>query len=126
MPLVRISLLKGRNEADKLAIADGVYQSLREVFKVPENDKFVVFHEHGKADFVFDPSYLGIAHDDDLIIMQIAISEGRSVELKQELYRAIVARLKEKPGIEPRNVFINLVEVKKENWSFGDGEAQYV
>jgi 4-oxalocrotonate tautomerase len=125
MPLVRISLLKGRNEAHKLAIAEGVYASLREVFKVPENDKFVLFHEHDRADFVFDPSYLGIAHDDDLIMMQIAISEGRSIELKQALYKAIVERLKEKPGIEPRNVFINLVEVKKENWSFGDGAAQY-
>jgi 4-oxalocrotonate tautomerase len=125
MPLVRVSLLKGRDAAFKRAVADGVYEALREIFKVPEDDKFVVFLEHERDGFVFEPSYLGVAHDDGLIILQIAVSEGRSVEMKQALYRSIVDRLKADPGVEPRNVFINLVEVKKENWSFGDGVAQY-
>lgn len=124
MPLVRISLLKGHSEARKLSLCEGVYAALREAFNVPEDDKFVVVHEHGKADFAYAKSYLGVAHDDGLVIVQITANEGRTTEMKKALYKAIAERF-EAAGIERRNVFISLVEVKKENWSFGDGEAQY-
>ncbi|MDR4306482.1 tautomerase family protein [Chelatococcus sambhunathii] len=124
MPLVRISLLKGHNEARKLALCQGVYEALREAFNVPADDKFIVVHEHEKADFVYARSYLGVEHDDGLVIVQITANEGRSVELKKALYKSIADRF-EAAGVERRNVFVNLVEVKKENWSFGDGVAQY-
>lgn len=124
MPLVRISLLKGHNEARKLALCEGVYEALREAFNVPADDKFVVVHEHDKADFVYASSYLGVTHDHGLVIVQITANEGRSVELKKALYKSIADRF-EAAGVERRNVFVNLVEVKKENWSFGDGVAQY-
>lgn len=126
MPLVRISLLKGRNEAHKRAMAESVYEALREVFNVPENDKFIVIHEHDKSEFVYAASYLDVAHDDDLVIVQITANEGRSTELKQALYKNIAARFESAAGVKPNNVIINMVEVKKENWSFGDGVAQYV
>ncbi len=124
MPLVRISLLKGHNEARKLALCEGVYEALREAFNVPADDKFVVVHEHDKADFVYARSYLGVEHDDGLVIVQITANEGRTTELKKALYKSIADRF-EAAGVERRNVFISLVEVKKENWSFGDGVAQY-
>ena len=126
MPLIRISIRKGRDGAYKRALAEGVYEALRESFDVPEDDKFVVIHEHEDDAFVFAPSYLGIAHDAGLVLIQITVSNTRSQAQKQALYSAIVARLARDPGIEPRNVFINLLEVVKENWSFGDGVAQYV
>ncbi|WP_020178567.1 tautomerase family protein [Methylopila sp. M107] len=124
MPLARISLLKGWNEAQKHAMTEGVYEALREAFNVPVDDKFVLVHEHDRADFLYAKSYLGIEHDNGLVIVQITANEGRSVELKKALYTAIADRF-EAAGVERRNVFINLIEVKKENWSFGDGIAQY-
>ena len=125
MPLGRISLLKGRNEAHKRAMAEGVYEALREAFKIPENDKFVVIHEHDKSDFVYAASYLDVAHDDDLVIVQITANEGRSTDQKKALYKAISDRFEKAAGVKPNNVLINLVEVNKENWSFGNGVAQY-
>lgn len=124
MPLVRISLLKGHSDATKTALCDGVYDSLREVFNVPEDDRFVVVHEHEKAEFSYAKSYLGVAHDDGLVIVQITANEGRTLELKKALYASIAEKF-EATGVAKNNVFINLVEVKKENWSFGDGIAQY-
>lgn len=124
MPLVRISLLKGHNEAAKHAMCEGVYDAMREVFNVPADDKFVVMHEHGKAEFVYAKSYLGVAHDDGLVIVQITCNEGRSLEMKKALYASIADKF-EAAGVARNNVFISLVEVKKENWSFGDGIAQY-
>ncbi|MFC7052936.1 tautomerase family protein [Hansschlegelia quercus] len=125
MPLVRISLRSGETDIFKKALADGVYGALREAFNVPENDRFVVIHGHAKAEFEYDPSYLGIERDDRLVIVQITANAGRTVEQKKALYKAIADNLAANPGIEPRNVLINLVEVAKENWSFGDGVAQY-
>lgn len=125
MPLVRISLLKGRYEpATRTALCEAVYKSLREAFNVPEDDTFAVVHEHGPSDFVYAQSYLGVAHDDGLVIVQITANEGRTVELKKALYAAIAEKF-EAAGVAKNNVFINLLEVKKENWSFGDGIAQY-
>jgi len=126
MPLVRIDLRRGKSPADKKAICDGVYRALRETFNVPEDDRFMVINEHDADNFVHAQSYLGIAYSDDLVIIQITVSDTRGVEQKQALYARIVAVLADDPGLRPQDVFINLLEVVKENWSFGNGVAQYV
>lgn len=126
MPLIRISLLRGKPPAFRQAIAEAVYQALRETFDVPDRDRFVTITEHDGDDFIFDRSYLGIERSDDFVIIQLTVSNTRPREKKQALYRRIVALLTENPGLRPEDVFINLVEVLPENWSFGHGEAQYV
>lgn len=126
MPLIRISLRAGKPASHRRAIAEGVYQALRETFTVPEHDFFVTISEHGPDNFLYDPSYLGIERTTDLVIVQMTVSNTRTLEQKQALYRRIVERLADAPGLRPQDVFINLVEVSKENWSFGNGAAQYV
>ncbi|MCZ0736328.1 tautomerase family protein [Phreatobacter sp. AB_2022a] len=126
MPLARISLRRGKSSAHRKAILDGVYAALRETFDVPENDRFMTIDEYDKGNFSYDPYYLGIARSDDLVIIQLTVSNTRTLAQKKALYRAIVAQLALDPGLRPQDVFINLVEVKPENWSFGDGLAQYV
>ncbi|WP_213739668.1 tautomerase family protein [Bradyrhizobium sp. dw_411] len=126
MPLARVSLRRGKPAAYRKAILEGLYQALRETFNVPEGDRFMIVTEHDADDFVYDANYLGIARSDDLVIIQITVSNTRPTAQKQKLYRRIVERLTENPGLRPEDVFINLVEVLPENWSFGHGEAQYV
>jgi 4-oxalocrotonate tautomerase len=126
MPLARISLRRGKPAAYRKAILEGLYQALRETFNVPEGDRFMIVTEHDTDNFVYDANYLGIARSDDLVIIQITVSNTRPTAQKQQLYRRIVERLTENPGLRPEDVFINLVEVLPENWSFGHGEAQYV
>ncbi|HEY5225485.1 MAG TPA: tautomerase family protein [Methylovirgula sp.] len=125
MPLVRISLRKGKALAYKRAIADHVYGAMCAAFNVPEEDRFVLIDEHDEADFVYSATYLGIARDDDLVVIQITANNTRTVEQKKALFAAIAERLTREPGIRPENIFINLVDVPKENWSFGNGVAQY-
>jgi phenylpyruvate tautomerase PptA (4-oxalocrotonate tautomerase family) len=124
MPLVRIDLRKGKDPAYRHAIGKVIYEALLSV-GVPKDDRFQVIREYEADDFLFDPNYLGIKRSDNLIIVQITWNEGRTVEQKKALYRAIVDGLATSPGVRPEDVFINLIEVKKENWSFGNGEAQY-
>ena len=98
---------------------------MRETFEVPEDDRFVLVTEHDESGFVYGRGYLGIERSDDLVIIQLTVSNTRSVAQKQALFARIVEKLEKNPGIRPQDVFINLVEVAKENWSFGNGEAQY-
>jgi phenylpyruvate tautomerase PptA (4-oxalocrotonate tautomerase family) len=126
MPLVRISLRRGKSAEYRAAILDGIYAALRETFDVPEDDRFMLVTQHDADEFDYSSRYLGIARSDDLVIIQITVSNTRTVEKKKTLYRRIVERLADNPGLRPEDVFISLVEVLPEDWSFGHGRAQYV
>jgi 5-carboxymethyl-2-hydroxymuconate isomerase len=124
VPLVRISLIKGRPAALRRSIGDAVHRAMVDTIAVPALDRFQVLTEHEPGDLVYDSSYLGIARSDGLVVIQLTISAGRSLEKKRALYRAIAANLAAL-GIRREDVWINLVEVAKENWSFGNGIASY-
>ena len=124
MPLVRIDVRKGKDAAYRQEIGRVVYEAMVGV-GVPQKDRFQIITEHDASNFIFDPNYLGIDRTDDLIIIQITWNEGRSVDQKKILYRTIAEGLARTLGIRVEDVFINLVETKKENWSFGNGVAQY-
>lgn len=125
MPLVRIDLRRGKSVAYRRAICDAIYRAMREAFAVPEEDRFMIVTERDEADFVFSENYLDIARTSDLVIIQITANDTRTIEQKKAFYARVSALLSENPGLRPQDVFINLVEVAKENWSFGNGVAQY-
>jgi 4-oxalocrotonate tautomerase len=124
MPLVRIALLEGKRPAYKGDIADAVHRALVATIGVPERDRFQLVTELGRDDFIYDPEYLGIARSRDLVIIQITLSSGRTLAQKRALFRAIADNLAAL-GMRREDVWINLVEVAKENWSFGNGIASY-
>jgi phenylpyruvate tautomerase PptA (4-oxalocrotonate tautomerase family) len=124
MPLVRIDLRKGKDATYRQKIGVVVYDALLSV-GVPNNDRFQVIGEHEAENFLFDPDYLGIHRSQDLVIIQVTWNEGRSVDQKKALYKAIADGLHAGVGLRREDVFVSLIEVKKENWSFGNGEAQY-
>jgi 4-oxalocrotonate tautomerase len=125
MPLVRISLIAGKPESHKRKISDAVHRALVETISIPAQDLFHIVTEHAPADFIYDPNYLNISRTADLVIIQIALSSGRSIEIKKALYKRMAELLHQEAGVRKEDVFVNLVEVAKENWSFGNGEAQY-
>jgi phenylpyruvate tautomerase PptA (4-oxalocrotonate tautomerase family) len=125
MPLVRIALRTGKPADYRQAIGDAVHRAMVETINVPALDRFQVITEHDAAGLIYDPSYLDIQRSDDVVFVQITLNTGRTVEQKRALYARVAALLAEYPGIRPQDVLINLVEVPRENWSFGNGEAQY-
>ncbi len=125
MPLVRISLIEGKTKDYKYALADGVHRALVEALEIPAQDRFQVLTEHPPGGLIYDPSYLGIERSDDIVLVQITLSTGRKPGQKKKLFRRMAEILQEKPGLRPQDLMINLVEVAWENWSFGNGEAQY-
>lgn len=126
MPLVRIDLQKGKDANYRQKAGQVVYEAMVAATGVPHNDHFQIIGEHSADNFIFDPDYLGIHRTGDLIIVQIFFNDGRTTAQKQALYKAIAEGLSASLKVRPEDVFITLVEVKKENWSFGNGVAQYV
>ncbi len=125
MPLQRISVVSGKDVAYRLAVAEGVHRALVETLGVPEDDRFQLVTEHAPGAIFCSPSYLGIAHGRAPVFVQITLNRGRTVEQKKAFYAKVADLLLERARVPRADVIINLVEVEKEDWSFGDGLAQY-
>jgi 4-oxalocrotonate tautomerase len=125
MPLVRIDLIKGKPAAFRKQIGEIVYNAMRETINVPVDDKFQIITEHAAEGINAADSYLGNSYTPDIILIQITLNAGRTVEMKKALFKRIADDLHGQLKVRREDVVINLVEVAKENWSFGSGVAQY-
>ncbi|WCG38057.1 tautomerase family protein [Aerococcus urinaeequi] len=125
MPLVRIDLLEGNTAEFKSQLGELVYESMLETIGIPEEDKFVVVNDLKAEELIFSTNYLGVDRTEGIVIIQITMNEGRTTEVKKALYKTVAENLNSQLDIRKEDVFINLVEVNKENWSFGNGIAQY-
>ena len=124
MPLVRISVLKGKPADFRRRLGDAVHRALVDTIDVPALDRFQLLTEHEAGDLVYDSSYLGVARTDNIAIIQVTMSAGRTLAQKRKLFTAIADNL-HALGVRREDVWVNLVEVAKENWSFGNGVASY-
>jgi phenylpyruvate tautomerase PptA (4-oxalocrotonate tautomerase family) len=125
MPLVRVSLRKGKSPSYLESIGESVHRAMVETINVPADDRFQIFTEHSVEELVYDPGYLGIQRSEDLVVIQITLNAGRTLDQKRALYRALAEKLAKEPGLRSEDILVGLVEVPKENWSFGKGEMSY-
>ena len=124
MPLINISLRAGKPEAYRQAIFDGLYRAMRETLHVPEDDQFMTMSEHDPANFRTGTAY-GVNRTEDVVYIQIAVFDTRTAEQKKALFKRTAELLGDSPGIKPENVFIVIQPSAKENWSVGNGVAQF-
>jgi phenylpyruvate tautomerase PptA (4-oxalocrotonate tautomerase family) len=125
MPLVRIDLIEGKSAEFRRTLGEIIYRAMRETINVPENDKFQIFNEHPADDLNIASNYLGNTYSKDILIIQITMNAGRTVEMKKAFFKRIADDIHAQLKLRKDDVFINLVECVKENWSFGGGIAQY-
>lgn len=125
MPLVRIDIGSGHPEGFGRAVGEIVYRAMTTEISVPADDKFQIISSHVASEINIPHSYLGIEYSAGIVFIQITLNQGRSTELKKKFYSRIAGDLHSELGMRKQDVFISLVEVSKENWSFGNGEMQY-
>lgn len=125
MPISRIDIRSGKPAEYRRAILDSLYCALQEALNVPDEDEFMVITEHDAANFRYG-NYLGVERSEDLVYIEVTVFNTRTVEQKKALYKSVVKHLGEGPGIRPQDVFITVLEAAKENWSLGNGEAQFI
>lgn len=124
MPLIHVSMRSGKPDAFRQAIFDGLYRALREALQVPDDDQFMTITEHDASNFRYGAAF-GIERSDDLLYIRITIFDTRTIEQKKALFQSISDILAESPGVRPEDVFVNLIESAKQNWSVGNGIAQF-
>jgi len=126
MPLVRITLRRGHPSEFLRDLSASVHDALVATANVPQDDKFHIIEEVGPGQLIAHPTYGGVERSEDgLVVIQITLNAGRTVEVKRALYADIARRLQETIDVRPDDVLVSLVEVTKENWSFGKGLATY-
>ena len=125
MPLVRIDIGTGHQAGLGKEVGEIIYRAMREEINVPADDKFQIIASHPVSELVFPKSYLGIEYSQGIVFIQITLNEGRTTELTKRFYKRIANDCSKELGIREQDIFISLIEVNKENWSFGNGEMQY-
>ena len=125
MPFVKIFLRKGKSPEYRRSVADAVHAALVAQANVPADDRFQIIHQLDDDAVIAHPSYGGVNRSKDVMIIEITLNAGRTVEIKKNLYADIAKRLKDAADVRPDDVMVSLVEVTKENWSFGGGRATY-
>ena len=126
MPLVRISLIKGKSPEHIRAISDGVHQAMVETYKVPKDDRFQLIEQFDRDAFVYDPDYLGVHRTDDVVFIHIFAGKWRDTAMKKALFGRLAELLAERPGLRPEDVQVILSANDRDDWSFGKGLASYV
>lgn len=125
MPLIRIDVTMGQTPEIRRTIGDLVHDAMVATLNVPPDDRFQIISEHDVNNIIADPAYLNIKRSDKSVFIQVTLNEGRTIDQKKQFYKMVADKLHESLKVRREDVLINLVEVKKENWSFGNGEAQY-
>jgi 4-oxalocrotonate tautomerase len=126
MPLVTIDLLQGRSAQELDAISGAVHDAMVELLDVPERDRFQIITEHEPHTLRFDPTYLDIPRDESFIFIRITLAEGRATDAKCAFYRRLSGLLFDRAGIRPENLAVTMIENRREDWSFGRGQASYL
>jgi 4-oxalocrotonate tautomerase len=124
MPVTRIAIREGKTREYKRVLMDEIYEAMRETVAIKDGDRFMAITEHGDDEFAYGP-FLGIDRSDDLVQIQVFWAPGKSVDAKLAMYKRIVERLGDNPGVRPEDVLISVMETGADNWSFGNGEAQF-
>jgi 4-oxalocrotonate tautomerase len=126
MPLARIDISKNASDELIRIVSEAVYRAMVEVANVPAHDKFQVINRHAADEMIYpQEGYLGLNYTPGLIIIQVTWVGGRSTDVKKKFYRQIADEIHEKGGVRKQDVWINLVDTAREDWSFGNGEMQY-
>jgi len=125
MPLSRIDIVQGKSAEYRLAIGGVVYEAMADVLKTPKDDRFQVIAEYPADALIADENYLGIRRTQDCVFIQLVLNIGRTVEQEKDFYKAVADALHARLELRPKDIFINLIEVQKENWPFWNGIAQY-
>jgi phenylpyruvate tautomerase PptA (4-oxalocrotonate tautomerase family) len=126
MPVVRISLLRGKSPEYLQALSENVHRALTDSFDVPADDRFQVIHQHDPGELILDRSYLGGPRSNDYVLIAITAGKVRSTEVKKTFYRRVVELLGQSPGVRPEDIMIIITTNSPDEWSFSRGEASMI
>ena len=121
MPVVDITMVRGRSAEQVRTIADIAHFALADIFEVPVEDRFQVIHQVEPHELIFDEEFGGGPRTSDFILIRVTAGWPRPLEVKRTFYSTLVERLDAQAGLDPENVFIMLDNVELSDLSLGGG-----
>lgn len=126
MPLVRIDVAADTPAETVKIIGEVVYDAMTTTANVPANDRFQIINRHASDELVYPADgYLGVSYTPKIVFIQVTWNAGRTIEVKKAFYKAIADGIHTRAGLRKEDVWISLIDVQREDWSFGNGEMQY-
>jgi phenylpyruvate tautomerase PptA (4-oxalocrotonate tautomerase family) len=125
MPLIRVDVIEGRSAAEIKHLLDAIHRAMLAALNVPERDRYQIVNEHKPSHLIAEDTGLGIPRTDKFVLIQV-ITRPRTRAEKEKLYRLLCQELQEHCGIAPSDVMISITQNTDEDWSFGNGRAQFV
>ena len=125
MPVFNAHIPAGRfTREQKRALADALNQSLVQALGIPPGDRFIVLSEHGEDELFLDPTFMDMQRGPDAMIITVMLGAHRPLEQKRSLVKTLNRLVVAALDISPDDIFVALVPVPNENFSFGRGELQ--
>jgi hypothetical protein len=125
MPLVRFDAVVGRSQEEIKNLLDAAHRAILSAFDVPQRDRYQIYHEHPESNLILEDTGLGIERTKKVVVVTV-VSMPRSQELKQKFYRDLCCELKKSCDIDPSDVIVSMVTNSAPDWSFGNGNAQFI
>ncbi len=125
MPLLQFDVIQGRSESELRTLLDAAHRAVLTAFQVPERDRYQIVHENKAYQMVFQDTGLGFSRSDNLVMVRVYTSP-RSAEQKQRFMAELARELRESSGVQGHDLMISFITNDKGDWSFADGEAQYL
>lgn len=125
MPLIKIDALEGRSQSEVAALLDAIHRAVVKAFHVPLRDRYQVYQAHPKGCLVIQDTGLNISRTDKALIITV-ISKKRDEILKRRFYKELTEQLASSVSIAPSDVMIAIIENSAADWSFGNGEPQFL
>jgi phenylpyruvate tautomerase PptA (4-oxalocrotonate tautomerase family) len=125
MPLLRFDLIEGRSEIELKALLDAAHRAMLAAFGVPARDRYQIVTQHPRSHMIIEDTGLGIERTAKLVVVQVT-TRKRKKKQKEAFYRLLCEELERTCGIKPSDVMVTMVENSDEDWSFGQGRAQFL
>ncbi|KAE9993472.1 hypothetical protein Vi05172_g1380 [Venturia inaequalis] len=139
MPLVKIDMIRGARTSEQIKkLADTVQTTLEQHFNAPYRDRYQIITQHEPYEMFNPSSQLTIPYNricldtgldyqrtDQLVFIQI-FQQGRDKDTKQKFYRELAKALESECDVPGAQLIISCAENGKEDWSFGEGRAQFL
>ena len=125
MPLIRVDAFEGRSDAEIKTLLDGVHRAAVKALHIPERDRYQIYNAHPKGQFIIQDTGLGLSRTDKAVLITV-VSKKREEILKRKLYQELTRELSKTASIAPGDLMVSLIENSAADWSFGNGESQYL
>jgi phenylpyruvate tautomerase PptA (4-oxalocrotonate tautomerase family) len=125
MPFIRIDAIEGRTQSEVTTVLDAVHRAVVKAFHVPVRDRYQVYQAHPKGFLIIQDTGLNISRTDKALIVTV-VSKMRDEILKRRFYKELTEQLASSASIAPSDVMVAIIENSAADWSFGNGEPQFL